>query len=220
MTSPSTPLTHPEAPTREIADWIASTPEVGEEALRWARHCLLDWLAVTLAGAREELVDILVAEALADDGQGSAPLVGRDERLSPSWALLVNGTAGHALDYDDVNTAMRGHPTVAVMPAVLQSGARDGRSLDEVLRAFAVGYEICCLVGEMTGDAHYDRGWHATATVGTFGAAAGMAALHGFYVLLFMSASVTVAVILSHSVSPPLASLLTHYTLHTHINHS
>lgn len=167
------------APTREIAEWVAGAPGVNADEIRWARHCLLDWLAVTLAGAREEMVDILVAEALTDDGAGTMPLVGRDEDLAPSWAVLVNGTASHALDFDDVNTAMHGHPTVAVMPAVLLAGARDGRGLDDVLRAFAAGYEVCCLVGEMTGDAHYDKGWHATATVGTFGAAAGMAALMG-----------------------------------------
>ena len=107
------------------------------------------------------------------------PLAGRAETLAPSWAVLVNGAASHALDYDDVNTSMHGHPTVAVMSAVLVAGAHQGRTLDEVLRAFVIGYEVCCLVGEMTGDGHYDKGWHATATVGTFGAAAGMAALMG-----------------------------------------
>ena len=177
MTKTSESHPAPDAPTREIAAWVASRPRIDEAAMTWARHCLLDWLGVTLAGAGEDLVDILVAEALADDGAGTAPLIGRDEELSPSWAILVNGAASHALDFDDVNTAMHGHPTVAVMPAVLMAGARDGRSLEDVLRAFAVGYEVCCLVGEMSGDGHYDKGWHATATVGTFGAAAGMAAL-------------------------------------------
>ena len=165
-------------PTREIAEWVAGKPTVDATAKTWARHCLLDWLAVSLPGAREDLVDILVAEALAD-GSGAAPLVGRSETVAPSWAVLINGAASHALDYDDVNTAMHGHPTVAVMPAVLLAAARDGRTLDDALTAFAIGYEVCCLVGEMTGDAHYDTGWHATATVGTFGAAAGMSALMG-----------------------------------------
>lgn len=166
------------APTQEIAEWVASQPMVDATAKTWARHCLLDWLAVTLPGAREDLVEILVAEALAD-GPGPAPLVGRPEAVTPSWAVLINGAASHALDYDDVNTNMHGHPTVAVMSAVLLAGARDGHSLDDVLTAFAIGYEVCCLVGEMTGDGHYDRGWHATGTVGTFGATAGMAALMG-----------------------------------------
>ncbi len=167
------------AATREIAEWVAAPREIDAAAMTWARHCLLDWLAVTIAGADEALVDILVAEALEDCASGDLPLVGRSENLSPSWAVLVNGAASHALDYDDVNTAMHGHPTVAVMSAVLLAGARDGRALIDVLRAFAIGYEVCCLVGEMSGDGHYDSGWHATATVGTFGAASGMAALLG-----------------------------------------
>lgn len=167
------------APTREIAEWVAGlrADSIDPIALRWARHCLLDWLAVTVAGAREPLVDLLVAEAMADGAIGPVPLVGRTETLSPSWAVLVNGAASHALDYDDVNTAMHGHPTVAVLPAVLAAGA--DRNLDDVLRAFVVGYEVACLVGEMTGDGHYDKGWHATGTVGTFGAAAGVAWIMG-----------------------------------------
>ncbi|MEM7422546.1 MAG: MmgE/PrpD family protein, partial [Pseudomonadota bacterium] len=168
-------------PTRDIARWVATTAlaSIDRVSLRWARHCLLDWIAVTIAGSRDPLVDILVAEAVADGATGVIPAVGRDETLPLSWAILVNGSASHALDYDDVNTAMHGHPTVAVLSAVLCAGAAGGRSLDDVLRAFVIGYEVCCLVGEMTGDGHYAKGWHATATIGTFGAAAGIAALDG-----------------------------------------
>ncbi|MEM6664071.1 MAG: MmgE/PrpD family protein [Pseudomonadota bacterium] len=169
------------APTEDIAAWVAGTraDQIDADALRWARHCLLDWFAVTIPGAHEDLTGILVEEALADEASGRIPVVGRAEGLTPSWAILVNGAASHALDYDDVNQAVHGHATVAVMPAVLIAGAAQGKALDDVLRAFVVGYEVACLVGEMTGDAHYDSGWHATATIGTFGAAAGTAWLMG-----------------------------------------
>ncbi|MEL6999195.1 MAG: MmgE/PrpD family protein, partial [Pseudomonadota bacterium] len=92
-------------PTRDIARWVATTraDQIDALSLRWARHCLLDWVAVTIPGAREDLVDLLVAEALDDGATGPIPAVGRSETLSPSWAVLVNGTASHALDYDDVN---------------------------------------------------------------------------------------------------------------------
>ena len=63
MTKTSESHPAPDAPTREIAAWIASRPRIDEAAMTWARHCLLDWLGVTLAGAREDLVEILVAEA-------------------------------------------------------------------------------------------------------------------------------------------------------------
>lgn len=169
------------APTRALADWIASTPggAVDARALRWARHCLMDWIGVTVSGAGDPLVAILLDEALADGGEGDIPLVGLSQSLRPSDAILVNGAAGHALDFDDVNRTMHGHPTVAVMPAVLTAAMVEGRTLEEALRSFVVGYEVACRVGDMTGDGHYDTGWHATATVGTFGAAAGVCHLLG-----------------------------------------
>ena len=168
-------------PTESLADWVASSKAetVDARALRWARHCLLDWIAVTIPGAQEELVSILLEEALADEAEGRVPIVGRDRSLTPSWSVLVNGAAGHALDYDDVNRTMHGHPTVAVMPAVLTAALMEERSLEAALASFVVGYEAACQVGEMVGDGHYDKGWHATATVGTFGAAAGTANLLG-----------------------------------------
>ena len=168
-------------PTQDIARWIATmrADAIDDLSLRWARHCLLDWLAVTIPGASEDLVNLLIEEALADEAEGSIPIVGRGENLSPSWAVLVNGSASHALDYDDVNRLFQGHPTVAVLPAVLIAGTTAGKSLDQVLRSFVVGYEVGCLIGEMTGEAHYNTGWHATATIGTFGAAAGVAHLFG-----------------------------------------
>ncbi|MEM7212527.1 MAG: MmgE/PrpD family protein [Pseudomonadota bacterium] len=175
------PAEVPLPPTRDLARYVTSTraEDIDEVSLRWARHCLLDWLAVTMPGASEDLVSILVAEAFADEAEGSVPLVGRSECLNPSWAILVNGSASHALDYDDVNRLFQGHPTVAVLPAILVAGAVSGKSVDDVLRSFVVGYEVGCLIGEMTGTPHYDTGWHATATIGTFGAAAGVAHLMG-----------------------------------------
>ncbi|MDF1792045.1 MAG: MmgE/PrpD family protein [Thalassobaculaceae bacterium] len=169
------------APTRALAEWVATTPAaaVDARALRWARHCLMDWIGVTVSGAHDPLVAILLDEALADGGAGDIPVVGLNRSLRPSDAILINGAAGHALDFDDVNRTMHGHPTVAVLPAVLTAAMLEGRTLEEALRSFVIGYEIACRVGEMTGDAHYDTGWHATATIGTFGAAAGVCHLLG-----------------------------------------
>jgi len=168
-------------PTRALADWIAGTPasSVDARARRWARHCLMDWIGVTVAGAHDPLVAILLEEALADGGAGDVPVVGLSGGLRPSDAILVNGAAGHALDFDDVNRTMHGHPTVAVLPAVLTAALVEGRSLEDALASFVVGYEVACRVGEMTGDGHYEAGWHATATVGTFGATAGVCHLLG-----------------------------------------
>ncbi|MBT5299137.1 MAG: MmgE/PrpD family protein [Rhodospirillaceae bacterium] len=167
--------------TGEIALWIAEFDgnEMGDRPIRWARHAILDWLGVTLAGAHEPLVDILTADAVSEGESGTARLVGRHQRLTPSFAAMINGAASHALDYDDVNKRLHGHPTAPVVPAILALAEQHEFSGRAVLEAFVVGYEVECLIGEMMGLAHYDHGWHATATVGTFGAAAGSARLLG-----------------------------------------
>lgn len=169
------------APTRELAAWIAEFDgaRIGENPMRWARHAILDWLGVTIAGSGEALVDILVEDALAEGEAGEARLIGRGERVTQASAALINGAASHALDFDDVNMRMHGHPTVPVVPAILALAERRGSTGRDFLEAFVVGYEAECLIGEMMGNAHYDHGFHATATIGTFGAAAGAARLMG-----------------------------------------
>lgn len=148
-----------------------------EEALVAARHCLLDWIGVSLAGRHEPLVDILVDEALDDGAGGALPLIGRPERLPLSQAVLITGAMSHALDYDDVHLAMLGHPGVAVIPAAWGLAIAGGHDGAAFLRAVIAGYDIACRVGRYVGPSHYRRGWHATGTVGTFGAMAASAVL-------------------------------------------
>ena len=108
----------------QIAEWIAGfdTSRIREETLARARHAVLDWTGGTIAGAREPLVEILVADALENGETGLCSLIGRPETVAPATAALINGAASHALDFDDVNRQLHGHPTVAVLPAVLTPG--------------------------------------------------------------------------------------------------
>ena len=168
-------------PTRALAQWTAGldAASIRPAARTWARHGLLDWLGVTIAGATDPLVEILVSDAIEDGQRGEATLCGRSEPVSTTFAALINGSASHALDFDDVNALMPGHPSVAVLPAVLALAEQRGDSGRAVIDAYIAGYEVACRVGEMIGLSHYRRGWHATATIGTFGAAAGAARLLG-----------------------------------------
>ncbi len=150
-----------------------------EPVARVAKHCILDWLGVTIAGAGEPLVAKLLDYCRADGLGGAASLVGLGLRGSPSQAALVNGSAGHALDYDDVLRQVRGHPTAPVLPAALAIAERDHRSGLDLLTAFVAGVELDCRIGELLGDGHYARGWHGTATIGHFGAAAACGRLLG-----------------------------------------
>ncbi len=141
-------------------------------ALTVAKQCLLDWLGVSIAGSEEPLVRILLEERLDAGLGGAATVVGRRERLALPAAVLVNGAMSHALDYDDVHKAMRGHPSVPVWPVALGLGVQLHKSGREALCAFVAGFETECRVGALCAHNHYARGFHPTATIGTFGAAA------------------------------------------------
>lgn len=177
-----TPAASPDTVTRNLAGWTAAfdARSVTPSAETWARHALLDWFGVTIAGAREPLADI-VAQEFASGAGGTASLIARQARATPHDAALVNGAVSHALDYDDVNALMGGHPSVPVAAAVLALAESLGSSGRDTLAAFIAGYEVECRLGQMSGAGrqheHYDRGWHATGTYGTFGAAAGAAHL-------------------------------------------
>jgi 2-methylcitrate dehydratase PrpD len=146
-------------------------------AVTVARQCILDWFAVTIPGAAEPAVQILSEELLSDGARPAASLVGQSGRTSAMNAALINGTASHALDFDDVNMAILGHPTVALLPGLLALAEETGASQDDLLAAFVAGYEVACRTGALMSPSHYGHGFHATSTVGSVGAAAACAHL-------------------------------------------
>jgi len=171
----------PPAVTAAIAGRAARLgwADLPDDLLERTKQCLLDWFAVTLAGAREELTDILVQEALEDGATGTISLVGRGETVTPSAAALINGSASHALDYDDVNFAMGGHPTVTVVPAILALGEQRRASGRAFIEAFVPGYETSGRVGRLVAPSHYLKGFHVTGTVGSFAATAAVGRMLG-----------------------------------------
>ena len=145
-----------------------------------ARQCVLDTIGCGIAGASDDLVAILLAEMQDQGGKPAASILGHSTRLPAASAAIVNGAASHALDFDDVNLAMPGHPSVAILPALLALAEERGSSGADVLTAFVAGYELQCRIGRIIAPGHYDGlGFHATATVGSFGAAAACAHLLG-----------------------------------------
>ena len=144
-----------------------------------ARQCVLDYLGCAIAGAGDPLVRMLLDEMMEGGGAAQASVIGHHERLPALAAALVNGAAGHALDYDDVNLAMPGHPSVAILPGLLALAELKGSSGQEVITAFVAGYEIACRIGMALQPGHYALGFHSTATVGSFGAAVACARLLG-----------------------------------------
>src|SRR5258708_4153413 len=115
--------------------------DLPDDLVERTKQCLLDWFAVTVAGAQEELTDILIREAIDDGARWPATLVGRSEKVLPSTAALINGAASHALDYDDVNFSMGGHPTVTVVPTLLALGEQMKAPGRLFVESFVAGYE-------------------------------------------------------------------------------
>jgi len=159
-----------------------SLADVPDDVVEVARQCVLDWFGVTLAGAQEDAARI-VREELCDSGaahrDAGATVVGRPERLSIHDAALANGTASHSLDYDDVNESLYGHPSVPILAGLLTLAEWCAAPGADVLCAFVAGYEAECRIARALGGEHYQRGFHATGTVGTFGAALACARLLG-----------------------------------------
>lgn len=168
-----------------VTRWLAErASEIGyddlpEAAIIVARQCIIDWFAVTIAGACEPAVAILRADLLSDGATPVASLVGSPEKTSTAHAALINGTASHALDFDDVNMAILGHPTVAVLPGLLALAESVDATPREIIAAFVAGYEVVCRTGALMSPSHYQHGFHATATVGSVGSAAACARLLG-----------------------------------------
>jgi len=166
--------------TRAVVDEVRALPldNLPAEAATAAGHCLLDWLGCALAGSQEPLAGIL-NEEMPSNEEAECTVVGRATRTDAGNAALVNGAASHALDYDDTHLAMSGHPTVPVAPAVFALGERLHANGAQVLAAFVAGVETECRVGLLLNPSHYAAGWHATGTIGAFGAAAACAHLLG-----------------------------------------
>jgi 2-methylcitrate dehydratase PrpD len=149
--------------------------EIPPHCIRLAQQCLLDWLSVAIAGSPETGPAILRTVLQGEAAGAPASIVGGAHRASERDAALINGTMGHALDFDDVNLRMHGHPTAPIAPALLAIGEVENLPGDTVLRAFIGAYQVAGRLGAAMGETHYAGGFHATATVGAVAAAAGCA---------------------------------------------
>jgi 2-methylcitrate dehydratase PrpD len=145
------------------------------EAVHWAKVGILDTVGVTLAGAREDCTRIV--EGVSGRGAGPSLIFGGSRRTAPLEAALVNGTAAHALDYDDMTNRLGGHPSAPILPALFALADETGASGRDFIAAYAAGFETECKLGLGVHWHHYTKGWHPTATLGTFGAAAACAKL-------------------------------------------
>lgn len=167
-------------PDRELAAFVAdlSPADVPDGALRAAERAFVDTVGVTLAGAAEGAGATAIEAFDALSAGGSTPVFGTERRLSPADAAFVNATAGHGLDFDDVTWGVW-HPSVPMVAPALIAGGERGVGGDRVAAGFVAGFETQVYLASALLPGHYERGWHATATLGTFGTTAAVATVLG-----------------------------------------
>ena len=171
MNTDSDPLNAVEA----YGSWVAVCPRHWDDtAIESAHRQLIDTVAVMLPGALEPSAQAVLKTVSAWGGSNGpgANVVGNTHPLPGPWAALVNGTAAHALDFDDNFDPPKAHASAVLYPAIFAVADTGNISGMAVLDAYIVGLQIMGRVGQGVNPVHRNRGWHATATVGVFGAAA------------------------------------------------
>jgi 2-methylcitrate dehydratase PrpD len=168
-------------PGEQLADFLAGLrfERLPEPTVTQTQHLFLDWVGAALGG-----VEQLPTRSMAAFSMAMGPTTGRSEvlpgrRMSSSFfAAIVNGAASHAVEQDDLHDASVVHAGTVVFPAALAVAQDVGASGRAFITAAVAGYEAAARVGRYLGRSHY-RGFHATGTAGTFGAAASVASLLG-----------------------------------------
>ncbi len=169
---------------RRIAEFAATAPRgwgmtTGASAVRRA---LLDTFAVAAAGARMPAVQAAVGYVEAAGASGPAQPWFVSGRCAVDVAAMLDAVAAHALDYDDVTPAWRGHPSAVMFPALFALAAHCDATGDDLIQAYLIGFEAAAHLGRALTGRHYERGWHATATIGVIAATVAGSRLLGFSV--------------------------------------
>ena len=165
--------------TEKLARFIvdSSYDKMPPQAIETAKRALLDCLGVSFTGVVTHEGKLITEFVRELGGNPAASVIGGGFRTSAPLAALVNGTLAHAEDFDDWTFATLGHPTVPMLPAILAAAELSKASGRDVIEAYIIGFETQCATVRGVSPTHYMRGWHATGTIGTMGAAAAAAKL-------------------------------------------
>ena len=161
--------------TRDLGEFVArlSFADLPREAVEVARLGFIDTIATMIAGARDEAPQLL--RRALQPPPGPATLYFTGETAPTPEAAWINGTAAHALDYDDV--AVRGHPSTVLVPAILAEGETLGADGTAMIAAYVAGYEAWAELAGRDPGHHHRKGWHPTGIFGAVAAAAACAKL-------------------------------------------
>jgi 2-methylcitrate dehydratase PrpD len=176
--------------TRYVAKFVRETryEDIPGGVIELGKKSILDGLGLALAGSVARSGDYVRRHlASLNLGPGPATVIGSAIKVAPRFAAFANGVGIHADDYDDTQLAVAAdrvyglltHPTAPALPAALTVGEAKDASGRDVMLAYHLGVEVECKIAEAINPRHYQTGFHATATCGTFAAASAAARLMG-----------------------------------------
>jgi 2-methylcitrate dehydratase PrpD len=155
--------------TADIATYLseASFEKIPSKAIEVAKLHILDCLGVAAAGAREPAARIVSAFVSAEGGVSSSTIIAGRLRTPASSAALANGTSAHVLDFDDTHHPGFLHPSAVLVPAILSLAEERKLSGRQVITAYLFGLDVMAALASRLNPVHYERGWHATSTIGS-----------------------------------------------------
>ncbi len=169
--------------TGQLARYMVAAREasLSPHVAQAAKHRILDTLAAMVSGACLKPGEMATRFARAQGGTAEATVVTTDFRTTAVNAALANAMFAHADETDDFHPATKAHPGSSVVPAALAMAEREASSGAELIRAVALGYDLCCRF-LLTLGADLVRATHRSAegtssTMGSVGAAASLARL-------------------------------------------
>lgn len=143
-----------------------------------ARRALVDWFGCLIAGSSTAPATLFARALAGEAGSGNAFCYVDGLWSDVRRAALINATASHTVEFDDIYRDAAYHPGCPTIGAALAAAHARGSSIEDLLTSIIAGYEVSCRIGVAVQPSHY-RNWHTTGTVGTFGAAVAVALLFG-----------------------------------------
>lgn len=164
----------------ELADFVAAfrRRDIPPDAEHAAARCVVDLMAALIPGGVEPPATLLAAALAGETSDGAAVLIPSGQRVGVRAAALINGSAGHTIEFDDIYRDALFHPGAPTIAAALAMAQDRHANGDRFIRAVIAGYELSTRIGVVVQPAHYNF-WHATGTLGTFGAAAAASTVLG-----------------------------------------
>jgi len=208
--------------TRDLADFVAGLTHdaVPGEVRERAKALVLDLVGISIRARHDaESTPAMVAAAghlgLAP---GACTVIGDATGYTPAGAAMLNGTLAHSLDFDDTHASGSLHPSAPIVPAAFAAAEMAGGDGKAVLSAIVAGYEVQIRLSlALDPKAHYDRGFHPTATCGAFGAAAAAGRLLGLDTAGYLNAF---GIVLSMSAGSMQFLVNGAWTKRSHVGHA